>query len=95
MRIQYSRYIYLNPNKTPAVYYTYTLFEWTKLSIVMNLIYVAKLKRQNEHLPKMKNCAQYEIICIYYLIWGIALEIKNEITKKIKRREILSRIQEQ
>ena len=28
------------------------------------------------------------MLCIHYLVWGIVLEIRNEITKKIQRKEI-------
>ena len=41
--------------------------------------------------PKMKNYAVYTMICIHYQVWIIVLEISNEITKKIKLKEILRR----
>ena len=40
-------------------------------------------------LPKMKICAEYTLIYIHYLIWGMVLEIRNEMGKEIQRREIL------
>ena len=40
-------------------------------------------------LPKVKNCADYTMICIHYLAWSIVLEISNDIAKKIKCKEIL------
>ena len=33
-------------------------------------------------LPKMKNCAEYTKICIHCLVWGIVIEISDEIAKK-------------
>ena len=41
-------------------------------------------------IPKMKNCAEYTIISIHYLVWGMVLEISNEIAKKNQMQNILS-----
>ena len=38
---------------------------------------------------KMKNCAENTIICIYFVAWGIQLEISHEIAKKNQRKKIL------
>ena len=35
-------------------------------------------------MPKMKNCAEYTMICLHYLAWRRALEISNEISKNSK-----------
>ena len=43
----------------------------------MNLIY-----DKISTAPKMKNCADYTMICIHYLVWGIVLEISKENNKK-------------
>ena len=48
----------------------------------MNVIYDAKRMRQHEDLAKMKNCADDTMICIYYLVWGIILEISNQIAER-------------
>ena len=39
--------------------------------------------------PTIKNRAEYTMICKHYLEWCIVLEISNEISKKIKRKEIM------
>ena len=41
---------------------------------------------KNEHLAKMKNCAEYTMICIHYLVWGIVLEISNGIANNQTQR---------
>ena len=33
-------------------------------------------------LPKKNNCAEYTMIYIHCLVWGIVLEISNEIAAK-------------
>ena len=42
-------------------------------------------------LFKMKNCAEYTMICTHYFVWSIVLDLSNEYSKKKKntRKEIL------
>ena len=36
--------------------------------------------------PKRRNCAEYVIICLHYLIWSIVPEISNEIGENQTQR---------
>ena len=49
-------------------------------------IFDAKLMRQTNTLPKMKNSEEYIIICIHFLAWGIVLDLRKEIAKKLNAR---------
>ena len=41
-------------------------------------------------LTKIKTCAQYTMICLHLLVWGIVLEISNEKAKKSLSSKIMS-----
>ena len=38
-------------------------------------------------LPKIKNCTDYTMVCIHYLVWGIVVEIRKEIMEKNPTQE--------